>query len=99
MSYRTLLRVVVPAITPLVGKPRSIYLRRGFSMQASWLRCAECGGQRHSVKPWRLEDLLGKPQSRRRARDCLKVPMSKKSHRNFTLLILLLAGQMLSILV
>ena len=22
------------------------------------LRCAECGGQLHSVKPWRLEDVL-----------------------------------------
>jgi ribosomal protein L34E len=29
------------------------------------LRCAECGGQLHSVKPWRLEDLLGKPLGRR----------------------------------
>ena len=25
------------------------------------LRCAECGGQLHSVKPWRMEDVLGKP--------------------------------------
>jgi phage FluMu protein Com len=23
------------------------------------LRCAECGGQLHSVKPWRMEDVLG----------------------------------------
>ena len=22
------------------------------------LRCAECGGQLHSVKPWRMEDVL-----------------------------------------
>ena len=22
------------------------------------LRCAECGGQLHSVKPWRMEDML-----------------------------------------
>ena len=30
------------------------------------LRCAECGGQLHSVKPWRLEDhLLGKPLARK----------------------------------
>ena len=29
------------------------------------LRCAECGGQLHSVKPWRLEDVLGKPLGRR----------------------------------
>ena len=29
------------------------------------LRCAECGGPLHSVKPWRLEDVLGKPLGRR----------------------------------
>jgi hypothetical protein len=29
------------------------------------LGCAECDGQVHSVKPWRLEDVLGKPQGRR----------------------------------
>lgn len=26
--------------------------------------CAECGGPPHSVKPWRLEDVLGKPLGR-----------------------------------
>ena len=29
------------------------------------LRCAECGGAVQSVKPWRLEDVLGKPLRRR----------------------------------
>jgi hypothetical protein len=29
------------------------------------LRCAECGGQVQSVKPWRLGDVLGKPLGRR----------------------------------
>jgi hypothetical protein len=29
------------------------------------LRCAECGGQLHSVKPWRLDDVIGKPLERR----------------------------------
>jgi hypothetical protein len=29
------------------------------------LRCAECGGQLQSVKPWRMEDMLGKPLGRR----------------------------------
>src|SRR5262245_10401023 len=29
------------------------------------LRCAECGGQLHSVKPWRLQDVLGKSLGRR----------------------------------
>ena len=27
--------------------------------------CAECGGQVYSVKPWRMEDVLGKPLGRR----------------------------------
>src|SRR5262245_54081708 len=27
---------------------------------SAWLPCAECGGQLHSVKPWRLENVLGK---------------------------------------
>ena len=29
------------------------------------LRCAECGGQLHSVKPWRMEDAIGTPLERR----------------------------------
>jgi hypothetical protein len=29
------------------------------------LRCAECGGPLHSVKPWRMEDVLGRPAGRR----------------------------------
>jgi hypothetical protein len=29
------------------------------------LRCADCGGQLHSVRPWRQADMLGKPQGRR----------------------------------
>jgi hypothetical protein len=28
------------------------------------LRCADCGGQLQSVKPWRMADLLGKPLGR-----------------------------------
>jgi hypothetical protein len=28
------------------------------------LRCVECGGPLHSVKPWRMEDVLGKPLGR-----------------------------------
>jgi hypothetical protein len=30
------------------------------------LRCAECSGPLHSVKPWRLEYVLGKPLGRER---------------------------------
>ena len=29
------------------------------------LRCGDCGGELHSVKPWRLEDVLGKRLGRR----------------------------------
>ena len=29
------------------------------------LLCAECGGQLHSVKPWRIDNMLGKPLGRR----------------------------------
>jgi hypothetical protein len=29
------------------------------------LRCAECGSGLHSIKPWRMEDTLGKPLGRR----------------------------------
>jgi hypothetical protein len=29
------------------------------------LQCAECGGPLQSVRPWRLADVLGKPQGRR----------------------------------
>ena len=29
------------------------------------LRCAECSGQLQSIKPWRLDDVLGKPLGRR----------------------------------
>jgi hypothetical protein len=29
------------------------------------LRCAECGGPLQSVKPWRMQDVLGKPLGRR----------------------------------
>ena len=29
------------------------------------LRCTDCGGPLHSVKPWRLDDVLGKPLGRR----------------------------------
>ena len=29
------------------------------------LRCAECGGRVHSVTPWRMADVLGKPLGRR----------------------------------
>ena len=29
------------------------------------VRCAECAGPLHSVKPWRVDDVIGKPLGRR----------------------------------
>ena len=45
------------------------------------LRCAECGGQLHSVKPWRMEDVLGKPLGRRGA----ELPFFRQRHRHVDL--------------
>ena len=42
-----------------------ISLGRTIAQLSTRLRCAECGGQLHSVKPWRLEDVFGKPLGRR----------------------------------
>jgi len=33
------------------------------------LRCFECGGQLHSVKPWRIDHVLGKPLGRRELKE------------------------------
>ena len=41
------------------------FLTSTISQLSARLRCAECGGQLHSVKPWRMEDVLGKPLGRR----------------------------------
>jgi hypothetical protein len=42
-------------------------ITRGLTLDrlARRLRCAECGGPLQSIKPWRQEDTLGKPQGRR----------------------------------
>src|SRR5262245_14265803 len=34
---------------------------RTIAQLSARLRCAECGGPLHSVKPWRVEDVIGKP--------------------------------------
>jgi hypothetical protein len=49
------------------GSGDAVYLAIGTRSRASLdtLRCAECGGPLRSVKPWRQEDVLGKPVGRR----------------------------------
>jgi hypothetical protein len=49
---------------PIAQLPR-ISLGLTIAQLSARLRCAECGGPLHSVKPWRLEDVLGKPLGRR----------------------------------
>jgi hypothetical protein len=49
---------------PITQLPR-ITLGLTIAQLSARLRCAECGGKLHSVKPWRLEDVLGKPLGRR----------------------------------
>src|SRR5262245_21010136 len=47
-------------LRPISWLPR-ISLWDSPSQLSARLRCAECGGPLHSVKTWRLEDVLGKP--------------------------------------
>jgi len=49
---------------PINWLPR-ISMGLTLAQQSEQLRCAECGGQLQSVKPWRMEDMLGKPLGRR----------------------------------
>ena len=51
-------------LRPISWLPR-ISLGLTIAQLSARLRCAECGAQVHSVKPWRLEDVLGKPLGRR----------------------------------
>ena len=51
-------------LRPISWLPR-ISLGLTIAQLSARLRCAECGGQLHSVKPWRMEDVLGKPLGRR----------------------------------
>ena len=51
-------------LRPISWLPR-ISLGLTIAQLSARLRCAECGGQLHSVKPWRLEEVLGKPSGRR----------------------------------
>ena len=55
---------VVIRLRPISWLPR-ISMALTIAQLSERLRCAECGGQVQSVKPWRLEDVLGKPLRRR----------------------------------
>src|SRR5262245_4026927 len=46
-------------LRPISYLPR-ISLGLTIAQLSARLHCFECGGQVHSVKPWRLEDVLGK---------------------------------------
>jgi hypothetical protein len=51
-------------LRPLSWFPR-ISLGLTIARLSQRLRCVKCGGQLHSVKPWRMDDVLGKPLGRR----------------------------------
>ena len=48
------------------------------------LRCAECGRPLQSVKPWRLADVLGKPEGRRGALGVLRVRRCRRARLRCT---------------
>ena len=56
-------RCRVTRLRPIGWLPR-ISLGLTIAQLSERLRCFECGGPVQSVKPWRMEDVLGKPQGR-----------------------------------
>ena len=66
-------------LRPISWLPR-ISLGLTIAQLSARLRCAECGGQVHSVKPWRLEDVIGKPPSGQTRRIGLKSPLQPVQH-------------------
>jgi hypothetical protein len=56
-------RCRVIRLRPMSWLPR-ISMGLTLAQLSQRLRCAECGGPLQSVKPWRQEDILGKPQGR-----------------------------------
>jgi len=57
-------RCRVTRLRPMNWLPR-ISMGLTIAQLSERLRCAECGGQLQSVKPWRMEDVIGKPLGRR----------------------------------
>ena len=59
-------RCRVTRMRPMNWLPR-ILMGLSLAQLSERLRCAECGGGSvQSVKPWRLDDVIGKPLGRRR---------------------------------
>ena len=56
-------RCGVTRLRPMSWVPR-ISMGLTIAQLSERVRCAECGGQLHSVKPWRMEGALGKPLGR-----------------------------------
>ena len=57
--YRSLHRVI--RLRPISWLPR-MSLGLNIAQLSARLRCAKCGGQLRSVKPWRMEDVRGADQ-------------------------------------
>jgi hypothetical protein len=57
-------RCRVIRLRPISWLPR-ISMGLTIAQLSARMRCAECGGPLHSVKPWRVEDVIGKPLGRR----------------------------------
>ena len=57
-------RCRVTRLRPISWLPR-ISLGLTIAQLSERLRCAECGSELRSVKPWRMADTLGKPLGRR----------------------------------
>ena len=57
-------RCRVIRLRPISWLPR-ISMGLTIAQLSERLLCAECGGQLLSIKPWRVEDVLGKPLGRR----------------------------------
>ena len=57
-------RCRVTRMRPIKWLPR-ISMGLTIAQLSARLCCAECGGQLHSVKPWQMDDVLGKPLGRR----------------------------------
>jgi hypothetical protein len=49
-------------LRPISWLPR-ISMGLTIAQLSSRLRCAECGGAVHSVKPWRVDHFIGKPRA------------------------------------
>jgi phage FluMu protein Com len=56
-------RCRITTLRPFSWLPR-ISMSLTIAQLSTRLRCADCGGPLHSVKPWRLADVFAKPLGR-----------------------------------